>query len=86
MVSADTLAGKTKVEIRDAIIPICQEQIDKYDKGELTNDEFKATRFDLVGRSGLYANVPMVVTKGFAKGFTMEMHKKFREDPGSYIK
>ena len=27
----------------------------------------------------------MVVTKGFAKGFTMEQHAAFRKEPGKYI-
>ena len=84
MVSADTLSGKTKTEIRDTILPIVQEQIDKFDS--LTEDEYKATKYDLVGRKGKYQDVAMVVTKGFAKGLTLELHKKFREDPGSYIK
>ena len=83
MVSADTLAGKTKAEVRDVIMPIAEEQVGKFDS--FTDEEYKATKYDLVGHRGKYGEAPLAVTKGFAKGLTLDMHKAFREDIGTNI-
>ena len=43
-------AGKSRAEIRDQQIALAEAEIAKFDS--MTDEEYKATKFDLVGHKG----------------------------------
>ena len=52
----------------------------------MNEDEYKSTKYDLVGRKGTYENSPLIITKGVVKGLTLEMMREFREKSAEHMK
>ena len=76
MVSADT--SSSKLQLRDELVALCEKKLEDFDSIDGTT--YKSSLYELEARQGQHEGVACTVMKSKIPGFTLDMHKAFRDD------